>query len=283
MLAGIYATMSLGMTLIYGVMKVINLAHPGFMMLGAYFVYEMYERLGINPVLGALIALPVFFPIGMATHWLLVRRIPTSDQPTLASLLLLFGLWLVLQNVGYLAWGNTDRSILSPLTLSTIRIGTITLSTARVVVFLVASASLIGLEFGLARTWFGRAIRALTQNKYAGQVVGIDTERTAMLAFGLGIALAGMAGGLLATLYSFNPDFGRSFLIRSFVIIVLGGLESFAGVAMGALVLALVETFSILVVPAGYQPAISFGLLIIALLAVPRGLASLFERSRQLT
>src|SRR6266849_5758434 len=98
LLAGIYAAMSVGMTVIYGVMKIVNLAHTGFLMLGAYFVYELYERLHIDPLLGAALAFPAFFLAGVAVHWLLVRRIPVSDQPTLASLLLMFGLWLGLQN-----------------------------------------------------------------------------------------------------------------------------------------------------------------------------------------
>lgn len=278
LLAGIYATMSFGMTVIYGVMKIINLAHAGFMMLGAYFAYELYNRFGVNPILGALLAFPVFFLIGMAVHWLLVRWLPPSDQPTLPSLLLLFGLWLVLQNIGYRVWGNHDRSIYTDLTLSTLRLGPITISTVQLVVFVVAVASLVFLQLLLTRTWFGRAVRALTQNPYAGRLVGIDTGRAAMLSFGLGIAFAGLAGALLASLYSFDPDFGRPFLLRAFVIIVLGGLESFSGVALGALILALVETFSVQFVPAGYQMAISFTLLVVALLVLPGGIGSLLER-----
>jgi branched-chain amino acid transport system permease protein len=282
LLAGIYAVMSLGMTVIYGVMKIINLAHPGIMMLGAYFAYELFERAGINPLIAALLAVPVFFLVGMLIHWTLVRRLPPSDQPTLPSLLLLFGLWLVFQNIGYLVWGSTEKAINTSLTLSTVAIGPIVISGVRAVVFLLALASLVALEITLNRTWFGRAIRALTQNRYAGQLVGINTARTARVAFGLGIAFAGLAGALLANLYSFNPEFGRSFLIRAFVIIVLGGLESFSGVALGALFVALVETFSILVVDAAYQPAISFALLVVALVAMPGGLASLLARRQRL-
>ncbi|QIA26530.1 branched-chain amino acid ABC transporter permease [Thermaerobacter sp. PB12/4term] len=283
LLAGIYTTMSFGMTIIYGVMKIINLAHAGFMMLGAYFVFELFNRVGLNPILGALLAFPVFFVLGMAVHWLLVRWLPVSDQPTLPSLLLLFGLWLVLQNIGYAIWGNHDRSIYTDMTLATVKVGPLTLSVVQLVVFAVAVVSLVLLQLLLTRTWFGRAVRALTQNPFAGRLVGIDTARTARLSFGLGIAFAGLAGALLASLYSFDPDFGRPFLLRSFVIIVLGGLESFAGVALGALILALVETFSVQFVPAGYQMAISFSLLVVALLVLPGGVASLLERRGRAT
>jgi branched-chain amino acid transport system permease protein len=283
LLAGVYAAMSVGMTIIYGVLKIVNLAHAGFLMLGAYFVYELYSRLHLDPLLGVLLAFPLFFFVGISLYWLLIRRLPRSDQPTLSSLLLLFGLWLVLQNLGYLIWGNADRAILTPRTFSTFQIGPIIFPMIRLVVFGVALASLGGLEFVLHRTWFGRAVRALMQNSDAGRIAGVNVERTAQVAFGVGIAFAGTAGGLLAMMYSFTPDFGGSFLLRAFVIIVLGGLESFAGVAIGALILALVETFSILAIPSGYQPAISFSLLVLALVILPDGIAGLWNKRQRWT
>jgi len=282
LLAGIYAVMSVGMTVIYGVMKIVNLAHAGFMMMGAYFAMELNERLHMDPIVAALLAFPVFFLVGIAVHWLLVRWLPHSDRPTLQSLLLMFGLWLVLQNIGYLVWGNTDRSIFTPRTLAIIDIGPISISSLRLVVFIAAVGCMVVLEIALSRTWFGRSVRALIQNRYAGRIVGVDDEKTARLTFGMGIAFAGVAGALLATLYSFDPDFGRPFLLRAFVIIVLGGLESVSGVALGALVLALVETFSIFAVPAAYQPAISFALLVVALVVLPGGIASLWAKRRRL-
>jgi len=187
-----------------------------------------------------------------------------------------------LQNIGYLVWGTTDRSILSPMTFSVIHFGPISISTLRLVVFVAAVACVGILELTLERTWFGRSVRALIQNPYAGKIVGVDEEKTSRLTFGLGIAFAGLAGALLATLYSFDPDFGRPFLLRAFVIIVLGGLESVSGVALGAMVLALVETFSILLVPASYQTAISFTLLVVVLIVLPGGVASLLARKRRL-
>jgi branched-chain amino acid transport system permease protein len=278
LLAGVYAAMSVGMTIIYGVMKIVNLAHAGFLMLGAYFAYELFERFHIDPIIGAVLALPAFFLFGVAVHWLLVRWLPKSDTPTLSSLLLMFGFWLVLQNVGYIVWGNTEQSIFTPRTVATINFGEISISTLRLIVFVAAVISLAVLQFIFAHSWFGRSMRALIQNPYAAQIVGVDDQRTARFTFGLGTAFAGFAGSLLAMLYSFDPDFGRSFLLRAFVIIVLGGLESITGAAIGALVLALVETFSIMVVPAGYQPAISFALLVVVLLVLPKGIAGLLQK-----
>jgi branched-chain amino acid transport system permease protein len=282
LLAGIYAVMSVGMTIIYGVMKIVNLAHAGFIMFGAYFCYELHERSGLDPILSAMAALPVFFALGMAVHLLLIRWLPRSDQPTLASLLLMFGFWLVLQNLAYLIWGNSDRAILTPRTTSIVRIGPIVLSQVRLVVFVAAAGSFAALWLVLNQSWFGRAIRASIQNPYAAQIVGVDEQRIFRLAFGLGTSFAGFAGGLMAMLYSFNPDFGGGFLVRAFVIIVLGGLESMAGVALGALVLALLETFSILVMPASYQPALAFSLLVVVLLVMPTGIAGLIRSRRRL-
>src|SRR5437660_4562613 len=281
LLAGLYAAVAVGMTIIYGVMKIVNLAHAGFMMLGAYFNYELFEWLHLDPIFGALLSLPVFFVFGMGVHWLLVRWLPKSDQPTLSSLLLMFGFWLVLQNVGYLVFGNSDRAILTSHR-RVIALGPITIPTAGLVVFAAALTCLAVLQLILHRSWFGKSVTALIQNPYAAQIVGVDHQKTSQLTFGLGTAFAGFAGALMAMLFSFNPDFGRPFLVRAFVIIVLGGLESVSGVAFGELILALVETFSIHFIPSGYTPSISFCLLLCVLLVFPAGIAGLMKHAKKL-
>ena len=283
LLAGIYAAMAVGMTVIYGVMKIVNLAHAGFLMMGAYFAFVLFNRFHIDPVLGAILALPAFFLFGMAMHWLLVRWLPKSDTPTLSSLLLMFGVWLVLQNLGYMIFGSEDSSILTPRTLASVQLGDISIPLVSLIVFIAAVVSLVLLQIIFNRSWFGRSMRSLIQNPYAAKIVGVDDERTARLTFGLGTAFAGFAGALLAMLYSFNADFGRPFRLRSFVIIVLGGLESVSGVAIGALVLALLETFSVQVLPASYQPAISFALLVVVLIIMPKGIAGLLQRKLKVT
>jgi len=164
-----------------------------------------------------------------------------------------------------------------------VQIGQISIPKVNLVVFAAAVICMIVLQIVFHRSWFGRSMRALIQNPYAAQIAGVDDQKTSRLTFGLGTAFAGFAGGLLGMLYSFSPDFGRQFLLRSFVIIVLGGLDSISGVALGAIVLALVETFGIIKLPASYQPAISFALLVVVLLIMPKGLASLFNRKWKTT
>src|SRR5258708_12322776 len=186
LLAGIYAAMSAGMTIIYGGMKNVELAHAGFLMMGACLAYEVLERFHIGPIVGGGLALPVFFLFGIAVDWLLVRWLPKSDQPTLASLLLMFGFWLVLQNIAFLIWNNEDRSITTSYTLTSYHFGDIAISKVRLAVFIAAAISVIVLQIALKRSWFGKAIRALIQNPQAAKINGVDGLRTAMITFGLG-------------------------------------------------------------------------------------------------
>ncbi len=277
LLAGLYATMSYGLALIYGVMKIINLAHAGTMMLGAYTAMVLISGLKINPFLAPLIVAPIFFFIGMGLQRSLVRRVMTS--PPISSLLLLFGVWLIMQNIAYLIWKGDTRTIFTPYTLMTLKLGTIPISLNRLVVFVVGIVALVVLNQFLTRTFIGKAIRATAQDADAARLVGINTERTVMIAFGLGIALAALAGALMSLIFAFDPDFGRSHLLKSFCIIVLGGMQSYVGVALGALILALTESLSVLVgVKAALQDFISFALLVIVLVVMPGGLASLLRR-----
>lgn len=278
LLAGLYMTMSFGLTMIYGVMKIINLAHAGIIMLSAYTTYTLYHTFGIDPILSIVINLPLFFLFGMFLQRYFVSRVPLADVPTLPSLLLLFGIWLILQNIAYLIWSGDDRSIMTTYTTSTVSILGANVSVIRVIVFMISLLALIGLQMFLSKTYMGKAIRAITQNRNAAKLAGIDVDRISMIAFGIGIAFAALAGTLMSTMYSFNPDFGRTFLLKAFVIIVLGGLESFYGVAIGALLLALFESYSALYIQASLQPAISFSLLVIVLIFLPGGITAFLQR-----
>ncbi len=276
--AGLYALMSYGLALVYGVMKIVNLAHAGTMMLGAFVVLSFNRGLGFDPIVGSALALPIFFVAGVLVHHVAVRRV--QNGPPIASLLLLFGVWLCAQNAAYLIWGSEDQSIVTSYTFSTFELGGIRVAVARFIPFVIAMVALGVLSWFLRSTDLGKAIRAVSQDASSARLVGIRADRVSSVAFGLGSALSGFAGGLLTLLYSFNPDFGGVFQLKSFAIIVLGGLESFAGVALGALVLAIVESFSILI--PGWRASLinllAFGILVVALVALPGGLAGVIER-----
>jgi branched-chain amino acid transport system permease protein len=282
LVAGLYAAMSYGLALIYGVMKIINLAHAGTIMLGAFVTWTLFEYAGIDPFLAILVVCPLFFLLGQSIYHGLVRQLKlNTESPQVASLLLLFGVWMVMKYLGYTIWSGDNRSVLTSYTLESVNIGGIQVGVPNVLVFLVSVLALLVLQFVLGRTFLGRAIRAVSQNRNAAMLNGVDAEKIAGVAFGIGTAFAALAGALAAALYSFTPDFGGGFQLKAFVIIVLGGMESFTGVAAGALVVALVEAFGALKLPTTYQDFITFALLVLALVVLPKGLPALWQNRRK--
>ncbi len=274
--AGLYAIMSYGLAIIYGVMKVINLSHAGFLMLGAFMTLVYFQWWHLDPVVGAFVNLPVFFVAGWVVYRLLVRRVATALP--IASLLLLFGLWLVIQNLAVAIWGGEDQSIITSYTYKALTLFGFRIPVTRLIVFAVALAVLSILHFALGHTFIGKALRATVQDPTAGLLVGIDTEQISAMAFGLGTAFAGFAGSLLTLLFSFNPDFGGSFQLKSFTIIVLGGLENLAGVTVGAAVLAFTESYAVLFMRASLQNVIAYALLVVALVVMPGGIGQFLQR-----
>jgi branched-chain amino acid transport system permease protein len=278
--AGLYATMSYGLAVIYGVMRIINLAHAGLMMLAAYATFALNDRWGMDPFLSMVVVAPVFFLIGVGLYETLVRWLPKgTGGPSMQSLLLLFGVWLVLQNLAYAVWGGDTQSILTPYTMESVGLLGGRFGVPQILVFAASVLSLVALNLVLRRTYLGKAIRAVTQNRDAAMLSGVPAGRISAVAFGLGTAFAAIAGSMLSTLYAFTPDFGRSFLLKAFCIIVLGGLESFTGVALGAFVLALIENFASAYtsIPVSFQDAISFTLLVVVLVAAPGGIPGLWR------
>lgn len=281
--AALYATMAYGLAVIYGVMRIINLAHAGLMMLGAYATLALFTRFGLDPFLSLLVVGPLFFLIGVVLYRLVVRRLPRSGAtPSMESLLLLFGVWLVLQNLAYVIWTGDTQSILTSYTMKSVPVLGVRVGVPSLFVFAGSVLSLVFLNVVLRATYLGKAIRAVTQNRDAALLAGVDADRISAMAFGLGTAFAGVAGGMLSSLYAFTPDFGRSFLLKAFCIIVLGGMESVTGVAAGALVLAFLENAlgSWTTLPTSLQDAASFTLLFVTLVAFPQGLPGLAARVR---
>ena len=272
LLAGLYATMAYGLGLIYGVLRVVNLAHGGVIMVGAYLGWILFDRFGVDPYLAIPVVLVVSFGLGVAMYWLLVRRLPRGAAGGPASLLLLFGVWLVLRNVAYLLFTGNDRTIRTAYSSSSLAIAGSHVSLTRLVVLAIGLAIAIGLHLLLRRTLLGRAIRAVAQNADSCTLVGIDVERIYLVTFGIGSALAGVAGVLLATVFSFNPASGSSELLKSFVVVVLGGLGSMSGVVLAALVVAAAEVFAVLILPSYLTSAVGFLLLVLVLVLRPGGL-----------
>lgn len=272
LLAGLYAAMAYGLGLIYGVLRIVNLAHGGVIMAGAYTTWILFTRLGLDPYLAIPIVVPLAFLFGVALYKGLVRFLPRGAAGGVQSLLLLFGVWLVMQNVAYLLFTGNDRVIRTSYSTQGVAIFGQLVSVNRIAVFGIGLVTLAALHVLLTRTYLGKAIRAVAQNPDSCTLVGIDVERVYTITFGLGTALAGLAGVLLSTLFAFNPGAGAVELLKSFVIVVLGGLGSVVGIALGALVLATAEAFSILVLPSFLTAAVGFVLLVVVLVFRPGGL-----------
>jgi branched-chain amino acid transport system permease protein len=272
LLAGLYATMAYGLGLIYGVLRVVNLAHGGVIMAGAYMGWVLYGRAGLDPYLSIPIVVAATYVLGILMYKVLVRHLPRGAAGGPASLLLLFGAWLVLRNVAYLLFTGNDQAIRTTYSTRAIPVLGSYISVNRLAVLAIAVATPVLLHLLLKRTYLGRAIRAVAQNADSCAVVGIDVERIYTITFGLGTALAGLAGLLSATIFSFNPGFGSGELLKSFVVVVLGGLGSVFGTGLAALILALVEVFAILVLPSYLTSAVGFVMLVLVLVFRPGGL-----------
>lgn len=272
LLAGLYATMAYGLGLIYGVLRVVNLAHGGVIMAGAYLGFWLHERFGIDPYGSLPVVALACFALGVTLYQGLVRRLPRGAAGGPASLLLLFGVWLVLRNIAYVVFTGNDRTIRTAYSSSSVTILGSHVSVNRLVVLGIAALIAVVMHFLLRRTQVGRAIRAVAQNADSCTLVGIDVHRIYALSFGIGTALAGVAGVLLATIFSFNPGSGSSELLKSFVVVVLGGLGSIYGVALAALIVATVEVFAILILPSYLTTAVGFLLLVVVLVLRPGGL-----------
>lgn len=272
LLAGLYATMAYGLGLIYGVLRVVNLAHGGVIMAGAYLGWCLHEGFGIDPYLSIPIVLIASFLLGVIMYHGLVRWLPRGPAGGPASLLLLFGVWLVLRNIAYLVFTGNDQAIQTAYSSRSVTILGSHVSTSRLAVLGIGIAIAVALHLLLRKTQVGRAIRAVAQNADSCTIVGIDVNRIYTLSFGIGSALAGVAGVLLATIFSFSPSTGSSELLKSFVVVVLGGLGSVGGVAVAALIVAVIEVFAILVLPAYLTSAVGFVMLVLVLVLRPGGL-----------
>lgn len=272
LLAGLYATMAYGLGLIYGVLRVVNLAHGGVIMAGAYLGWILFAELGLDPYLAIPAVLALGFVFGAGMYRLLVRHLPRGAAGGPASLLLLFGVWLVLRNVAYLAFTGDDQAIRTAYSTRAIPLLGTFVSLNRAAVLGVAILVPLLLHLFLTRTYDGRAIRAVAQNADSCTLVGVDVERIYTLTFGVGTSLAALAGLLSATIFSFNPAFGSGELLKSFVVVVLGGLGNVAGTGVAALILAAAEVFAIMVLPSYLTGAVGFVMLVLVLVLRPGGL-----------
>lgn len=270
LLGGIYALAASGLTLIFGVMRVINLAHGAFLILSAYITYTLWDLLGLDPMLGILVTTPIVFGLGWLTYQVFVRPIRTA--PMASSVLLTFGLALLLEGTMGELWGNNSAAIRPSYVDESFRIGAIFLPKAQVYAGMVAVVVLVALWLILTKTWLGRAIRAAAINPASAELVGIKVAAVAALVFALGIAAAGAGGALTGVLYPFVPGAHYQWIARLLAIVVLGGMGSLNGAVVGALIFGLAEVLTSAYVSTGWATAVPYAIVFAVLLVRPQGL-----------
>ncbi len=269
LLGGVYGLISIGLTLIFGVLRVVNFAHGEFLMIAMYASYWMFSLYGLNPYGSLVFVVALLFVVGLVVQFLVIRPIlKASASMQIAATV---GLSTLLQNLALVTMTANYWSVDTPFFKTVISIGPLLLGLPRLLAFLVALA-ITGLLFlFLQRTYLGKAIRCTAQDRSAALLMGINIDRVYLITFAIGSALVGVAGALLMPLYPVFPTVGAYFVLVAFVVVVLGGLGNLTGALLGGFIIGLVEAFSGFFVPE-LKEAVYFVVFIIVLLIRPTGL-----------
>jgi branched-chain amino acid transport system permease protein len=270
LIGGVYALFASGLTLIFGVMKVINIAHGALLILGAFLTFTLWDELGIDPLVAILITTPAMFAFGWVMYSTLIR--PLRGAPLSSTVLLTFGLALVFEGVMGLVWGNQSHSARPSYFNESFELGSVILPKAQVYTCAVAIVVLTLLYLFLTRTWTGRAIRASSANVQGATLVGVNIAGVSALTFAVGIATVGAAGSMVSVLYPFLPGSHYIWIARVLSIIVLGGLGSLQGAVLGAMLLGLAEVYTQTYVSTAWATAVPYVLIFVVLFFRPQGL-----------
>lgn len=277
LVGGVYALMSSGLTLIFGVMRIINVAHGIFLILSAYFTYWLFQLFGIDPILSILITTPAMFVLGWLIQRVLLSRIENPEQ---TSVLVTFALAMVVEGILGTAFNTTLRSVKPDYATDAIEFATFRFPVTRLAGFVAAILVLIVLYIVLQRTNLGRAIRATIQDARAAQLVGVDVQQVSAFTFAIGVATAAAGGSLLSLLYSFNPASQTDWISRTLSIIVLGGMGSLPGALVAALILGVMEQLTAIMVTLYWSPIVFYLFLFLTLIVRPRGLMGEIVREK---
>ncbi len=269
---GLYSLIAVGLTLIFGVMRVINFVHGETLMIGSYLTYFLFTLYGIDPFLSLPLAIFVLFSFGAAIQRFFIN--PVIDAPHFNQILLTFGLVLILQNLALIFFTGNYISMTTNYSAISLKLGPIRLGLARLMGFGIAIALTILLSLALKRTEWGKSVRAVTQDREAAMLMGVNVDRVNILAFGVGSAMGGAAGVVTSMIMYTFPLIGMLFVLKAFAIVVLGGFGSIAGAVVGSLILGLTESLVTNYLPngSGWAEGVSFLILIVILIIRPKGL-----------
>jgi branched-chain amino acid transport system permease protein len=270
LIGGIYALVSIGVTLIFGVVKIVNFAQGEFVMIGMYISFFLATRFGIDPLASLVVSMPALFVIGVALQHFLIRRVlALGDMP---QIFLTFALSLLLLNVALLLFTANYRTVQTPYAEAAIHIGPLYVSVAKLIAFAVAMAVSFALWVFLHTTDLGKAMRAAAQNREVAMLMGINPERVFCVAVGVALALAGAAGSLLMPFYPAYPMVGQVFVLMAFVAVVLGTLGNVTGALIASLMMGVAESLGIQFVGADSGLIVVFLMLLVTLALRPSGL-----------
>ncbi|HEX3442904.1 MAG TPA: branched-chain amino acid ABC transporter permease [Pseudolabrys sp.] len=272
LLGGFYAAVTAGISISFGMLDIVNIAHPGFVILGSYIAYFLSTSFGIDPIIASIIMLPVFFALGALIYQVYYLSFEKRGQESLRGLAFFFGLLFVTEVGLILAFGVDYRYVEAAYIGPSIHIGFIDLPLRMLVPCLVSLALFAVIQLFITRTFTGRAIMAVSQDQLALQLQAADPIRIKRIAFGLSIAVAAVAGALLIIIQPVEPSVGREYIGRVFAICVLGGLGSMPGTLVAALLLGVVESLTSTFYGPSWAPAVSFGFLLLTLAFRPSGL-----------
>jgi len=270
LVGGVYALIGIGLTIIFGVMRVINFAHGDLLMLGMYLTWLIFKYLGLDPYLALVLTMPILFLWGALLQKTIINRVLNALPQN--QILLTIGLGLIMSNAVMLVFTSDYQILTTSYSSSSFSVAGISISQPLLYSFLVTAAITGALFWFLQATDTGQAIRATAQDRDAAQLMGINVKRMSVLAFGLGTALAGTAGGLLAPTYYIFPQVGGPFTLKAFVVVVLGGMGSIVGATLGGILIGVTESMSAVYVASGLKEAVVYVLFLLILLFRPAGL-----------
>lgn len=270
LVGGVYALIGIGLTIIFGVMRVINFAHGDIMMVGMYLTYFLFTLFGIDPFLSVLITMPLMFLFGAVLQKTFINRILGTLPQN--QILLTIGLGLIMSNSTMLAFTSDYKILTTSYSSSSFNVGGISISQPLLISFLITCAITAGLYWFLMKTDTGQAIRATAQDREAAQLMGINVKWMSILSFGIGAAMAGTAGALISPTYYIFPQVGSVFTLKAFVITVLGGMGSIVGATLGGIIIGLVESVSAVAISSDWKDVVVFAIFLLVLLVKPSGL-----------
>lgn len=270
LLGGIYALVAMGLTIIFGVVRIINFAQGDFLMIGMYAAFWLFHLSGIDPYFSFLIITPLLFIAGILMQKLIIK--PILNAPALAQMFSTFGLSIVIANGALLLWKSDMRGIQTSFSNAVFLVENIIISVPRLAFFGVTIAVVIGFSLFFKYNKFGKAMTAVAQDREAAMLMGVDISRVYTVALGIGIGLSGLAGALLMHVYPVYPAIGVNFTISAFVVVVLGGMGNMFGAFWGGMVIGLVEAFSGFFISPQLQTAVQYVIFVAVLALRPQGL-----------